>query len=66
MSKEYVLNKEESATVMNMVKDCIDRGMIARSYDTNLINHILFQNTDMFENFNCDFEIIIRTKDKTG
>lgn len=60
--KEYVLDKEESMTVMHMVQDCIDRGMIAKGYRIGTINTILFENTDMFEHFDCEFEVVIRTK----
>jgi len=61
-TKEYILNKDESLTAMKMMQDCIDRGMIPKSYRIGTINHILFENTDIFENFECDFEVIIRAK----
>lgn len=62
--KEYVLNKDESMTVMDMVQDCIDRGMIARHYEVDKLEDIIDNSTDEFERFTKDFEIIIRAKDK--
>lgn len=65
-TKEYILDKDESLTIMDMVQDCIDRGMIARSYETDKLEDIIDDSTNEFEQFTKDFEIIIRVKDKNG
>ena len=63
--EEYVLNKQESLTVMNMVHDAIQRGMIASGYEIGTLEEIIENNTDFFESFTKDFEIVIKVKDKT-
>lgn len=60
--KEYTLNKEESLTVMDMIQDAIERGMIARHYETDKIEKIISDTTDELEDFVKEFEIIIKVK----
>lgn len=62
--KEYVLNRKESLTVMDMVQDSLDRGMVSGNYETKKLEEIIKENTDEFEEFNKDteFEVIIRVK----
>lgn len=47
-----------------MVQDCFERGMIAGHYDTDLLKSIIGDNTNWYDEFIKDFEIVIRTKDR--
>lgn len=62
--KEYVLNTKESLTVLDMVQDAMDRGMVSNNYETKKLEEIIKENTDEFEKYNKDteFEVIIRVK----
>jgi len=62
--KEHLLNKKESLTVMEMLQDCIERGMISNHYVADKIEEIIDNSTDSLDFFKKDFEIIIRVKDK--
>jgi hypothetical protein len=62
--KEYQLNKAESQTVMDMLQDCIERGMISNSYETDKIEEIIEDSTDSLDFFTKDFEVIIRVKNR--
>lgn len=70
MSNENVIRCElkgnESRTVLDMVQDCIDRGMIASDYETDAIESFLEQVTDGFDSYkkDLDFEITITAKKK--
>lgn len=62
--KEYTLNQTESLTVMDIVQDAMDRGMIAKDYETDTLGKIISENTDEFEQFKkgVEFEVVIRVK----
>lgn len=66
--KEYRLNKEESLTVMDMVQDVMDRGMIASDYEVDTLQKIINETTDEFEQFQkgIEFEVVIRVKGATN
>lgn len=59
---EYKLNPEESKTVMDMVQDIIDRGMIASGYETDKLEEIIDYSTDDYEQHRkgVQFEVIVR------
>lgn len=65
--KEYNLNNKESKTIMDMVQDSFDRGMIASDYETETLEGIIEETTTEFGEFSNDveFEIIIRVKNKS-
>lgn len=60
--KEYKLNKEESLTVMDMIQDTIDRGMICSHYEVDTVEEIISETTNEFEDFTKEFEIVIKVK----
>jgi len=64
--KAYQLNKEESFTVMEMLQDAIDRGMICSHYKMDTLNEVLSETTDSFGVFNSkvEFEIVLKVKEK--
>jgi hypothetical protein len=68
MMKEYKLNKQESLTVMDMVQDVFDRGMVAGDYETEKLEQIIDEHTDEFDQFKkgIEFEVIIRVKSETN
>lgn len=51
---EFKLNKTESLTLLEMVQDCIDRGMIASHYETDTIETILSHITNEFDEITND------------
>ena len=65
--KEHVLNRKESLTVMDMVQDALERGMVAGHYETGKLEEIINENTNEFDLFKEDteFEIIVRVKTAT-
>lgn len=62
--REVVLNKDESRTVMEMVQDCIDRGMFNKDYELETIEGVIKSSIDFFEDFTKDFEITIKVVDR--
>lgn len=54
------LSQRESYSVLSMVQDCIDRGMISSRYDVNRIEELLKKIEDPFEDFQKDLEFEIQ------
>lgn len=63
---EYKLTPGESLTIMDIVQDTIDRGMIALDYELNQIEEIINKTTTEFGDYKDDveFEVIIKVKSK--
>lgn len=62
---DFQFNNRESISLLDMVKDCFDRGMISSEYDTDKIEKLISKSEDAFENWTWeDIEITIKVKSK--
>lgn len=62
---ELHFNKSESITLLDMIKDCFDRGIISGEYDIDKIKKLISNSEDAFENWTWeDCEITIKLKSK--
>lgn len=60
--KTYVLNDNESKSLLDMADDCIDRGMVAKNYDIDKINDIINDSHKMYGEFKQEIEIEIEVR----
>jgi len=54
IEKVLVLNKDESISILDIVQDAIERGMITTQYDIDRIEDFMNRHSDAFENWKFD------------
>ncbi len=57
--KTYTLDDTESKTLLNMIDDCIDRGMIQSGYEIDKINDIISESYKMYSESNKNYTVKI-------
>lgn len=61
--KTFILNNDESKTMLNMVDDCIDKGLVKDNYKIDKINDIINYSYKLCgEQKRYEIEVIVKIK----